>query len=134
MFQSGERGGWRCDGFALPTRHSGNFRLVFSTKSNVGGVAFALKFSSGGNAMFYDKAVLSAHYAIRTEALGLRMDAEAREIVAPYMPRDLGARTLLPSMERDIQWELSQGRAERAKAELEQAGFRTRLRLVEVAA
>ena len=81
--------------------------------------------------MLYDKAVLSAHYAMRTEAHGLRMDAEAREIVAPYMPRDLGTRTLLPSMERDIQWELSLERAERARAELEQAGFRTRLRIIE---
>ena len=83
--------------------------------------------------MYFDRAVLSAHYAIRTEAHGLRMDAEAKEIVAPYMPRDLGGRTLLPSMERDIQWELSLERAERARAELEQAGFRTRLRIVEEA-
>ena len=84
--------------------------------------------------MYFEKAVLSAHYAVRTEAHGLRMDAEASEIVAPYMPRDLGARTLLPSMERDIQWELSLERAARAQAELEQAGFRTRLRKIEAAA
>ncbi len=84
--------------------------------------------------MFYDNAVLSAHYTIRTEAHGMRMDAVAKEIVAPYMPRDLGARTLLPSMERDIHWELSFERAERAQAELEQAGFRTRLRKIEAAA
>jgi len=84
--------------------------------------------------MFEDKAVLSAHYAIRTEAQGLRMDAEAKEILAPFMPRELGARTILPSMERDIHWELSLDRAERAQAELEQAGFRTRLRIVEAAA
>jgi len=86
------------------------------------------------NAMFYDNAVLSAHYSIRTEAHGMRMDAVAKDIVAPYMPRDLGARTALPSMERDIQWELSFERAERAQADLEQAGFRTRLRKIEVAA
>ena len=84
--------------------------------------------------MFEDKAVLSAHYAIRTEAQGLRMDAEAKGILAPFMPRELGARTILPSMERDIHWELSLDRAERAQAELEQAGFRTRLRIVEAAA
>ncbi len=84
--------------------------------------------------MFYDNAVLSAHYSIRTEAHGMRMDAEAKEIVAPYMPRDLGARTALPSMELNIQWELSFERAERAQADLEQAGFRTRLRKIEAAA
>ncbi len=50
-------------------------------------VAFALKFTQRSDAMFYDKAVLSAHYAMGTEAHGLRMDAEAKEILAPYMPR-----------------------------------------------
>jgi hypothetical protein len=46
------------------------------------------------------------------------------------MPRDLGAFTFLPTMERDLDWELPLERAERAKVELEQAGFRTRLRLI----
>jgi len=38
---------------------------------------------------------------------------------------------MLPTMERDLDWELSVERAERASAELEAAGFRTRIRTVE---
>ncbi len=77
--------------------------------------------------MHYERVVLSALYTVKTEAHGLRRDAEAREIINPYLPRDLGASTFLPTMERDLDWELPLERAERAKTELEEAGFRTRL-------
>jgi hypothetical protein len=80
--------------------------------------------------MHHDRVVLSALYTVTTEAHSLRRDAEAREIISPYLPRDLGASTFLPTMERDLDWELSFERAERAKSELEQAGFRTRLRKI----
>lgn len=78
--------------------------------------------------MHEDRVVLSALYTVETEAYALRRDAEAREIISPYWPRDLGASTFLPTMERDLDWELPIARAERAQRELEQAGFRTRLR------
>jgi hypothetical protein len=81
--------------------------------------------------MHDDRAVLSALYTVRTEAFAMRRDAEAREIIKPYMPRDLGAFTFLPTMERDLDWELPLERAERARAELEQAGFRTRIRQID---
>lgn len=81
--------------------------------------------------MHDERAILSALYTVKTEAFAMRRDAEAREIVRPYMPRDLGAFTFLPTMERDFDWELPLERAERAKVELEQAGFRTRLRRID---
>jgi len=81
--------------------------------------------------MHYERAVLSALYTVQNEAYALRRDAEARQIISPYWPRDLGASTFLPTMERDLDWELPLERAKRAKMELEDAGFRTRLRRVE---
>jgi len=81
--------------------------------------------------MHYERVVLSALYTVQNEAYALRRDAEAREIISPYLPRDLGASTFLPTMERDLDWELPLERAERAKTDLEEAGFRTRLRRVE---
>jgi hypothetical protein len=78
--------------------------------------------------MHQERVVLSALYTVTTEAYAMRRDAEARQIVSPYWPRDLGATTFLPTMERDLDWELSLERAERAQSELEAAGFRTRLR------
>lgn len=81
--------------------------------------------------MHHERVVLSALYTVTTEAYALRRDAEAREIISPYLPRDLGASTFLPTMERDLDWELPLERAERAKSELEEAGFRTRLRRIE---
>jgi len=78
--------------------------------------------------MHYELAVLSALYTVKNEAYALRRDAEARQIINPYLPRELGASTFLPTMERDLDWELPVERAERAKSELEEAGFRTRLR------
>ena len=78
-----------------------------------------------------DRAVLSAHYTVLTEAHAMRRDAEAREIMQGYPARDLGAFTLLPTMERDLDWELSVERAERASLELQAAGFRTRIRTIE---
>lgn len=81
--------------------------------------------------MHDERAVLSALYTVKTEALALRRDAEARGIVKPYSPRELGAFTFLPTMERDLDWELPLERAERARAELEEAGFRTRIRRID---
>jgi hypothetical protein len=78
--------------------------------------------------MHYERVVLSALYTVETEAYALRRDAEARQIIRPYLPRELGAFTFLPTMERDLDWELPLERAQRAQAELEAAGFRTRLR------
>jgi hypothetical protein len=78
--------------------------------------------------MHQERVVLSALYTATTEAYAMRRDAEAKRIVSPYWPRDLGATTFLPTMERDLDWELSLERAERAQFELEAAGFRTRLR------
>jgi len=80
-----------------------------------------------------NRAVLSALYTVLTEAHAMRRDAEAREIMQGYPARDLGAFTLLPTMERDLDWELSIERAKRASAELEAAGFRTRIHTVEAA-
>lgn len=77
------------------------------------------------------RAILSVLYTVLTEAHAMRRDAEAREIMQGYPARDLGAFTMLPTMERDLDWELSVERAERASAELEAAGFRTRIRTVE---
>jgi hypothetical protein len=82
--------------------------------------------------MHYERVVLSVLYTVQNEAYAMRRDAEARQIISPYSPRDLGASTFLPTMERDLDWELPIERAERAKAELEHAGFRTRLRKIEV--
>ncbi len=81
-----------------------------------------------GCVMHHERVVLSALYTVETEAYALRRDAEAREIVSPYWPRDLGASTFLATMERDLDWELPLERAQRAQTELEAAGFRTRLR------
>jgi hypothetical protein len=78
--------------------------------------------------MHYERVVLSALYTVKNEAYAMRRDAEARQIISPYLPRDLGAFTFLPTMERDLDWELPLERAERAKTELEEAGFRTQLR------
>jgi hypothetical protein len=84
-----------------------------------------------GSVMHYERVVLSALYTVQNEAYALRRDAEAREIISPYLPRDLGASTFLPTMEREFDWELPLERAERAQTDLEEAGFRTRLRRVE---
>lgn len=78
-----------------------------------------------------NRAVLSALYTVLTEAHAMRRDAEARRIMQGYPARDLGAFTELPTMERDLDWELSIERAERAKTELEAAGFRTRVRTID---
>jgi hypothetical protein len=87
--------------------------------------------SEWGLNMRDNRAVLSALYTVLTEAHAMRRDAEAREIMQGHPARDLGAFTLLPTMERDLDWELSEERAARASAELEAAGFRTRIRTIE---
>jgi hypothetical protein len=79
-----------------------------------------------------DRAVLSVHYTVLTEAHAMRRDAEAREIMRGYPARDMGSATILPTMERDLDWELSVERAERARVELEAAGFRTRVRMIDL--
>lgn len=55
------------------------------------------------------------------------MDKAARHAVATFGPKEIGAGTFLPTMERDLQWHIADDKAAAARQALEKIGFRVKV-------